>query len=279
MMYRLVLQKSVTVTGVYQCCHITRVSSDRVWISDYINLILTNTAGDKLHHLTGIGSYYGVHTVNSDGDLIYIDSDYNINKLSTDNKVKTTIIKYTAPWRPQCVYSSPSTGDLLVGMCYYTNGKWTGKLVRYNSTGEIIQTIQYNNNTGQGLYRYPTYITENRIGDVIVSDWSRGVVVTDRGGSHHFSYRGHPSGSGLIPRGICTDALSHILLCDDNTRSVQMLDREGNFLSLIKILLHRIDGPWGLSYDDNKHLLWVGSYHNNTVNIYRVVDGDSQTGK
>ncbi|XP_061193745.1 uncharacterized protein LOC133201975 [Saccostrea echinata] len=277
MMYRFVLQKSVTVTGVSRVCHITRVSSDRVWISDIDNLILSNTAGDKLHHLTDIRSIWGGHTVNNDGDLIYIDSEYNINKLSIENTVKTPLIKYnTAPWEPLSVYSSPSTGDLLVAM--YNTDTDTGKLVRYNSTGEHIQTIQYNNNTGQGLYREPIYITENRNGDVIVSDLDR-VVVTDRGGSHRFSYTGHPSGSGLLPHGICTDALSHILVCDYNTQSVQMLDRDGHFLSQIQTSPHGIDTPRGLSYDDNTHLLWVGSRYNNTVNIYRVVDRDSLTGK
>ncbi|XP_061193737.1 uncharacterized protein LOC133201966, partial [Saccostrea echinata] len=277
MMYRLVLQKSVTVTSVRKCSHISRVSSDRVWISDLFNLILTNTAGDKLHHLTDIRSIWGGHTVNNDGDLIYIDSHDNINKLSTENKVKTTLIKYTAPWRPLSVYSSPSTGDLLVGMCRFDTK--TGKLVQYNSTGEHIQTIQYNNNTGQRLYRYPSYITENRNGDVIVSDFGRdAVVVTDRGGSLRFSYTGPPSGSRLRPRGICTDGLSHILVCDWFTHSVQMIDREGNFLSQIQTSPHGINRPQGLSYDDTTHLLWVGSAINNTVNIYRVVDRDSLTG-
>ncbi|XP_061193937.1 uncharacterized protein LOC133202179 [Saccostrea echinata] len=280
MMYRFVLQKSVTVTGVSGCIHISRVSSDRVWIIDRDNLILSNTAGDKLHHLTGIDSDYGGHTVNNDGDLIYIDSEYNVNKLSTDKTLKTTLIKYnTAPWYPLCVYSSPSTGDLLVGMYNTDTWPYTGKVVRYNSTGEHIQTIQYNNNTGQGLYRDPIYITENHNGDVIVSDFLRNaVVVTDRGGNHHFSYTGPPSGSELWPRGICTDALSHILVCDLYTKSVQMLDSDGNFLSQIQTSPHGIDRPWSLSYDDTTQLLWVGSDYNNTVNIYRVLHGDSLTG-
>ncbi|XP_061195226.1 uncharacterized protein LOC133203464 [Saccostrea echinata] len=273
-MYRLVLQKSVTVTGVRCGYHITRVSSDRVWISDYNNLILTNTAGDKLHHLTGIDRGYGVHTVTRDGDLIYIDSHSNINKLSTDHRVKSTLIKYTAPWVPQCVYSSPSTGDLLVGMYRYDTD--TAKVNRYNNTGEHIQTIQYDNNTGQGLYSYPYYITENRNGDVIVSDWRR-VVVTDGVGRHRFSYTGPPSGSGLAPRGICTDALSHILVFDLNTHSVQILDCDGRFLSQIETRQHGIDRPWGLSYDNNSNCVWVGSVNNNTVNIYRLIHEDSLT--
>ncbi|XP_061171151.1 uncharacterized protein LOC133180701 [Saccostrea echinata] len=277
MMYRLVLQKSLTVTGVRCGSHISRVSSDRVWICDIDNLILTNTAGDKLHHLTDIYSNTGVHTVTRDGDLIYIDSHGNINKLSTDHRVKTTLIQYnTAPWRPQCVYSSPSTGDLLVGI-RNTDTK-TGKVNRYNNTGQHIQTIQHDNNTGQGLYSRPIYITENHNGDVIVSDrYRNAVVVTDRVGRCRFSYTGPPSGSRLYPQGICTDALSHILVCDYNTYTVHMIDKDGQFLSQIETRQHGIDTPWGLSYDDRTHLLWIGSYIDNTVNIYRLNYGDSLT--
>ncbi|XP_062569597.1 uncharacterized protein LOC134231629 [Saccostrea cucullata] len=279
-MYRLVYQKSVRVRGVSRCLHISRVTSDRVWISDGRNLILTNTKGEELDHMTDRGSDDGGHTVDSNGDLIYIDSELNINRLSTENKEKTTIIKYnsTAPWRPRSVYSSPSTGDLLVGM-YNTDTGRQGKIVRYNSTGENIQTIPNNNKTGQGLYRGPAYITENRNGDVIVSDSiRRALVVTDRDGNYRFSYRRPPSGSGLWPRGICTDALSHILVCDDYTHSVWMLDSEGHYLTEILISQHGIGGPHGLSYDEDTHLLWVGTDWENTVHLYRVVDTDSLTG-
>ncbi|XP_062609602.1 uncharacterized protein LOC134271418, partial [Saccostrea cucullata] len=280
MMYRAVIQKSLTVSGVSRGDHISRVSSDRVWISDGRNLILTNTQGEELDCVTDIESYYGGHTVNSYGDLIYIDREYyNIVKLSAENKEKTTIIKYnTSPWEPRCVYSSPSTGDLLVGM-RNTDIRTQGKVVRYNSTGENIQTIQHHNNTGHRLYEGPVYITENRNGDVIVSDWGRdAVVVTDRDGNHRFSYTGPPSGSRLRPRGICTDALSHILVCDFITDTVEMLDSEGHYLTEIHTQQHGIDRPRGLSYDENTHLLWVGSWNNNKVNIYRVVDTDSLAG-
>ncbi|XP_061186399.1 uncharacterized protein LOC133194459 [Saccostrea echinata] len=226
-MYRAVLRKSVKVRGVSEGRHISRVSPDWVWISDWNNLILTNTAGDELHCLSDIGSYHGVHTVNNEGDLFYIDSGHNINQLSTDNTVRNIFIKYTAPWRPLCVYSSPSTGDLLVGM--RNTDTRTGKVNRYNNKGLQIQTIN-NNIIGQGLYSLPIYITENHNGDVIVSNWDC-VVVTDREGRFRFSYTGPPLGPGLWPRGLSTDALSHILVCDHRTDSVQIIDKDGQFLS------------------------------------------------
>ncbi|XP_052692830.1 uncharacterized protein LOC128171121 [Crassostrea angulata] len=97
------------------------------------------------------------------------------------------------------------------------------------------------------------------------------VVVTECGGRHRFSYTGHPSGSGLDPCGICTDALSHILVCDDKTKTVQMIDKDGQFLSHLLIRPSGIFRPWSLSYDINTHRLWVGSRDNNTGVIYSYI--------
>nr|XP_034320715.1 uncharacterized protein LOC117687750 [Crassostrea gigas]XP_034320716.1 uncharacterized protein LOC117687750 [Crassostrea gigas]XP_034320717.1 uncharacterized protein LOC117687750 [Crassostrea gigas] len=263
--------QSLTLTGGGRCNHISCVTSDRIWVSDWNNLMLTDTTGVPLHRVKdSCRGLSGLHTVNSESELIYIDRKHNINKLSKDMKTTTTFIKRTgSTWEPWCVYWSPSTGDLLVGMYNYDTE--TGKVTRYNQSGQLTQTIQ-NNNTGQGLYREPNYITENNNGDVVVSDYisESGVVVTERGGRHRFSYTGHPSGSGLEPRGICTDALSHILVCDYITHTVQMLDKDGQFLSHLRTKSQEMRRPWSLSYDVNTHRLWVGSY-DKKVCVYRYI--------
>eukprot|EP00105_Crassostrea_gigas_P044861 XP_019929009.1 PREDICTED: uncharacterized protein LOC109620626 [Crassostrea gigas] len=224
-------------------------SLNRVWVSDGgDNLILTDTTGVPLHRVEdscrrdrfGIG---GFHTVNKRTD---------------------------STWEPLCVYWSPSTGDLLVWMRYNRLYTDTSKLIRYNQSGQLTQTIQHDN-TGRGLYREPIYITENNNGDVVVSDSYRAVVVTERGGRHRFSYTGHPSGSGLQPRGICTDALSHILVCDGGTKTVQMLDKDGQFLSHLLTKSQEMGEPCSLSYDVNTHRLWVRSWDDNKVCVYRYI--------
>lgn len=82
------------------------------------------------------------------------------------------------------------------------------------------------------------------------------LVVTNREGKYRFSYPANGSELRLKPNGICTDALSHILVCDGKTDTVQMLDRDGHFLS------HLLTGStckvYSLSYDFNTHRLWVG---------------------
>nr|XP_034310012.1 uncharacterized protein LOC105328882 [Crassostrea gigas] len=272
------LLHSLTLTGVVRCFHISCVTPDRVWVSDTFNLILTDTTGVPLHRVedSWIDLYdgNGLHTVNSESELIYIDSKDNINKLSKDMKTTTTFIGKTDPtWRPRCVYWSPSTGDLLVGMRYIHTE--TGKVTRYNQSGQLTQTIQHD--TGRGLYRKPCYITENNNGDVVVSDYIDigygAVVVTERGGRHRFSYTGHPSGSGLESNGMCTDALSHILVCDYKTKTVQMLDKDGQFLSHLLTESQEMGVPRSLRYDVKTHRLWVGSgsWYNNKVCVYRYI--------
>nr|XP_022288143.1 uncharacterized protein LOC111100487 [Crassostrea virginica]XP_022288144.1 uncharacterized protein LOC111100487 [Crassostrea virginica] len=274
-----VLQKSLSVTGVSECYHISCVTPDRVWVSDLYNLILTDTAtGKQLHSVEHSLQYSdsGKHTVNCEGELIYIDKERNIIKLCNDMKTTTTLIKHTdKTWRPCCVYCSPSSGDLLVGM--YRRDTDTGKVMRYDNTGKYKQTIPHDDNTPHTLYKEPFYITENNNGDVLVSDPSRyAVVVTSGEGVHRFSYTGPPSGSRLLPAGICTDVMSHILVSDYFTSTVQMLDRDGQFLS--HVLTRQTPGmdyePYGLSYDVTTHAVWVGSGSddNNTMSVCQYIN-------
>lgn len=204
---------------------------------------MTNTKGETLYHLDNLycGELYsdslysdsfhliGSHTVNNESELFYIDKDYSINKLSKDMRTTSTFLEHRkSTWRPRCLCWSPSSGDLLVGMIYGVHKK-TGSVTRYNQTGQLIQIIQHDE-IGQDLYSKPNYVKENKNGDVVVSDSFTAVVVTEREGRYRFSYTGYPSGSGLMACGICTDELSHILVCDNRTETVHMIDKDGQFL-------------------------------------------------
>lgn len=180
------------------------------------------------------------------------------------NTTSFVFIKNTDPeWRPQCVHCSLITGDLLVGM-YHVHTS-TGDVTRCNNSGQLILTAQHDN-TGLEIYRYPNYVIENNNGDVVVSDLNA-VVVTDHGGKYLFTYTGHPPGSGLKPRDICTDTNSHILVCDRRTSSIEIIDKEGQFLK--HLLEDRVNIPHSLCYDVNNHNLWVGYENTNEMCVYR----------
>lgn len=267
------LQQSFTVKDVKSCYHISYFESDLLWVSESCNLVLTNTTGKTEHQLTDIpvDTFSGLHTVNSEGELFFIDKDYNIKKLSNDMNTITIFAKQTddPEWTPRSVYWSSSGGDLLVGL-----GKAnpeTGKVSRYNRTGQQTQPRQHNNSDPE-IYKDPKIITENTNGNIVVSDFDA-VVVTERGGGHRFSYTGHPPGSPLKPRGICTDGMSHILVCENRSRTVHMLDENGQFLSYLLPKSQEMGAPSSLSYDTNTHRLWLaaGSHKKYKVFVYKYM--------
>lgn len=205
--------------------------------------------------------------------MIFVDGKYNIKKkLSKNLKTVSTFIELTdEKLLPQCIYCSPFTGDLLVGVLISTNSIVLYSLInRYNQSGQLTQTIQYDNK-GIKLFRRPRCITENNNGDIVVSDWTA-VVVTKRGGRHRFTHNESQSIYNIfLPNGICTDALSHILVCEEFSNTVQVIDRDGQFLSYLLIRPSGIFYPRSLSYDVNTHRLWVGSEYYNKVCCFRYM--------
>ena len=277
-----ILQKTFSVTDATRCNHHSFVTPDRVWVSDKDSLLLTDIAtGKQLHSVENPrNSGVGIHTVNSEGELIFIDKYEQINKLGND--MKSILILKGVPdsiWRPMCVYYSRSSESLLVGM--YHCDTLIGKVMRYDKTGKHTQTIPHNFDTEyHELYETPEYITENNNGDVVVSDKDQSVVVvTSREGKSRFSYRGCPPGIGTFwPQGICTDVMSNILVCCGMTNTIQMLNSDGQFLSYIFTGIK--PKPQSLSYDLYTHAVWIGSGDNNTMAMGRYINRRLQfTGK
>nr|XP_034338411.1 uncharacterized protein LOC117692931 [Crassostrea gigas] len=279
------LLEKIIMPDDLNCTHISLLTASRAWVSDSLgNLYLTSKTSKILHRIVNLlyGSS-GSHTVNGKCELIYIDTDYNINKLTTDLRACSVFIRKIKDsiWKPRCVFCSLSTGDLLVGM--YSNDLDIGKVTRYNQSGQLTQTIQ-DDGTGLELYYKPSFIAENNNGNVVVSDseWSDyysasgAVVVTDRCGKYRFSYTGHPPGSGIRPRGICTDALSNIVVCADRTQELHILNSDGQFLSL-----HLPPSSYfqqrSVSYDADTYCLWV--CFDGELHVYKYISlRDSQTG-
>ncbi|XP_052677581.1 E3 ubiquitin-protein ligase TRIM71-like [Crassostrea angulata] len=251
--------REYTVPGVDGVFHISLGKSARIWVSDiHGNLVQTDLQGNQLQKIQTSGIDEGYHTVTQGGNLIYTDRDNKvINRITPDNTI-TEFIK-TGDWKPLSIHSSHINGDLLVGMF--------GKVTRYNKTGTEIQNIQ-RDNKGQRLYGLPLYITENINGDVCVSDYNNAVVVVDKSGQYRFFYTGQ--GSGFIPYGICTDVLGHILVCDSISKTVHLLDQDGQFLSLLLTEQQGVFGARSVCVDDENNL-WVGQCKTNTVTVYKYL--------
>lgn len=154
--------------------------------------------------------------------------------------------------------------------------KNSGTVIKYNCRLKRKQIIP--------LAETPKYITENNNGDIVVSTFST-VVVTSRVGVPRFSYTGpqtsqsrsNSSPNNFRLQGICTDALSNILVCDACSLActVHMLDRDGQFLSHL-ILEEHFTGTnnklRGLSYDKIPNRLLVGTDFESILSVYRYID-------
>lgn len=254
------LSKYLTVTGVNQIRHICCMKSGLFWINDdYKDIMLKNVHDDTLHKISDRPEKEessGSFTINNEHELIYISKNLSVEKLSTELTKTTVFIQnWIHGWKPRCVYWSPTSDSLLVGMRSIRLN--CGMVTRYKPTGELKQVIRYDNNRLE-LYRNPCFIIENNNGDIVVSDSGTAVVVTDHKGKDRFSYTGPSSMSRLEPRGICTDPLSNILVCDNVSESVHVIDKDGQFQFLLRLKKDKWD-IFGLSYNVHSKQLWIGS--------------------
>ena len=336
-----VFQKSIKL-GHFFGSDFSFVSTKLIWVHDGHNLILKDTmTGENIHLVDDSCESEGTNTLNREGELIYVNKNYNINILKKNRQTKTAFIERTcSTWEPMSLYCSPFNGDLLVGMgipdTYPNAGK--GKVLRYNSCAQLTQTIQHDN-TGQPLYGIPYIVTENNNGDVVVvetkttwelvklgntsnrnvqrKNWNWdvrkntnlsggynnrttdydlklqaicaefynpvfipikkiqecSVVVTDSEGRYRFKNTGGYTADKYHVRGLCTDALSHIIVNSKNV--IDMLDKDGTFLTGLLLGPSVLHSPKWLNYDFNTNLLVVSSGHlygTQEFSVYRYIN-------
>ena len=263
---RLSLSPSVTkvgeysVQGVFNLNYVLVDKLGRLWVSDnFGHIVQTYLQGNLIKSTRTIGK--SKYTVTQDEDLIITDTYKNVIYKITPDEKSSEFLK-TEDWTPFSLHSSRINGDILVAM----RKRPRAKITRYNKKGEEIQHIQ-RDNQGQELYGYPHYITENKNGDICTSDYNKeAVVVVNNLGQYRFSHIGY--GSEFRPCGICTDVLSHILVCDSISNSIHLLDQDGGFLSVINS--PEVSWPRDVCVDDENNL-YVGQFLTNTVAVFKYL--------
>nr|XP_022327880.1 uncharacterized protein LOC111127132 [Crassostrea virginica] len=142
-----------------------------------------------------------------------------VKRVSDDDTVLTVF--ETKAWNPFGITSTAS-GDLLV--CLRKDDQ--SKVVRYSSTGTVLQEIQYDSKC-QPLYQWAWNIAENIHGDVILTDFKRNAAI-----AVNQNFRGD---------------------------KIHMLDQNGKFLRYIIPHGERIDHPRAICMLDDDELI-VGEY-------------------
>lgn len=254
--------REYTLSGIDNAWHISIGQSQKLWVSEINgNFVQTDAKGNHIQKTKTSGGF-GYHTVTKNGDLIYADESNNvITKITPGYKI-IEFIK-TGNWRPFSIHSSIINEDILVGM----KKDEEVKVTRYSNAGKEKQNIQ-RNNKGNKVFGFPYYITKNLNGDICTSDLDKhAVVVVTASGKQRFCYA-NPE-SEFVPRGLCTDVLGHILVCDYSSETIHMLDQDGLFLRLLLTKKQGVDHPCSVCVDAENNL-YVGQL-NKTVLVYKYL--------
>nr|XP_011452025.2 uncharacterized protein LOC105345538 [Crassostrea gigas] len=197
---------------------------NKVWMGgESTELKLFDLQG-HLHHTVSI-TVLGFYLCMYNKQVVYSDHPNKAVRMISDTDTVVTMFT-TGDWKLYGVTSTAS-GDLLV--CLRKDDQ--SKVVRYSSTGTVLQEIQYDSQC-QPLYKDAKYITENVNGDIIVTDWEKkAVIAVDRLGIFRYSYS--KKDSKFKPSSVATDCVGHVIVTDIGGHKIHMLDRDGRFLRYI----------------------------------------------
>lgn len=243
--------------------HISCLMPNRCWVSDMKKVQEIDENGRTLRELDIYFTLFGSHTLMQSGDLLFL-KDNDVFMLTSNGEVRNLFIHASLHF---CIHCSRMNDDILIGDI--------NVVTRYNILGIKLDEINLDDE-GQSLYVETIFITENKNGDIIVSDnGKKAIVVTNKSGRHLFNYKGHNSQTTFHPGGICTDILGHILVCNvSSDPSVHLLNQKGQFLTyLLTNHQHGSDCPQALCVDSH-HNLYVGYSNNNRINVYSYLTNE-----
>ncbi|XP_061179974.1 uncharacterized protein LOC133188521 [Saccostrea echinata] len=203
------------------------LGDDKVWAGGNSKELKLFDLQGGLHDTVTI-TCFGMYLTLHDGHVVYTDINDKTVKKVINGKVDTLFC--TGEWEPYGV-TCTAAQDFLV--CLRTTDQTESKVVRYSSSGEVLQEIQYDSQY-QPLFGKTNYVAENGNGDVCVADWSKkAVTVVDKFGIFRFSYTGNKASKEKFDSSLTTDSMYHIIITDINGVKIHMLDKDGRFLRYI----------------------------------------------
>ncbi|KAK3083124.1 hypothetical protein FSP39_014640 [Pinctada imbricata] len=228
------------------------------------NLKLTDTKGRVLEtYRTGLKKHPNDMLMESDTQLLFADGENNAVKLITKGKMPTTLIK-TGDWTPEglCKFGE----DLLVSL--NNSASRTSKVTKFNRICKPLQDIQFDNQ-GKPLYKKATFMAVNsKNRDICTIDMAAArVVVVDHYGKWRFDYVGaNDSSYPFRPRDICSDSIGLILIADEGSYAIHVINDRGQFLRHLLTKQSGLRHPFTLSIDQ-KERLWIGEHTTKKVKV------------
>jgi hypothetical protein len=197
------------------------------------------------------------------GDLLVCDG-LGVMKRDTTGTLQS-YFDVPGGWSTEAIAtSSYPAGSLLVFLRREDHRQ--SKVVRIIDT--TTQGEYQYDSKGKEIYNsscYDFFLTENRNGDVCVSD-TTALVVIDKTGNFRFRYHGNVFATfdkPFKPRGLATDSNGNILLTDLDNRCVHLINENGALIRYITCG-RTLDKVCDLSIDDYGKI-WIAERHSAKV--------------
>lgn len=254
---------------------VSAVNTDQAWVADN---------GDNILHLvSSTGQVFKMQKTDFDifdftttsSGTIYVTADdgKDVKLLNKDSNEFIKIID-TGPESTLRLYTYgvcvSKDEEILVAL--FRKGE--SKVVRFSTSGEILQSIQYHPDGKTQLFYHPMYLVENIVNsDICVIDCFSHVTVVDKLGNLRFKYAGpnmEVKENKFLFSYIVTDRFGNILVSEFDTSSIHLIDKDGNFIQYLLTSKNGLEKPRGMSIDNSDNL-WIccGDQDNKHVMIIK----------
>ncbi|XP_061186470.1 uncharacterized protein LOC133194538 [Saccostrea echinata] len=262
----------MTKLGLNCCYHISGHISGYLWLSDDMgNIVKSDMNGNPLLKMATPNSVDGYHTVSRDGDLFYVEKDKSTIVKVTPGRAVETFIN-TEDWEPVSIYCSKINDDVIVGL----RKNKEAKVTKYEKFGMRLK--DFHRDKEGNLFQWPHFLTENKNGDICVSDFGReALIVVKMTGNIRCVYKGKKNQSTFLPYGVCTDSSGRIFVTngdsfDIGNSSIHVLDQKGHFLFFF-VCSPELTCPAGIWVDEDGKI-YCGSHSSlsKSICVYRYIE-------
>ena len=253
-------------------CDVTCVESQRILTSGQdkrLHLLdLSIQDGDRILQTYKV-SCESPHIAMSESRAVFYSDkrDKTIKQIESLDSNRINTVLHFDNLEPRGLAFSPAN-HLLICLV----GARRSIIARYDARLKLVREIEFKDIDGTctKLFKEPTFVCSNEFSDVCVADHAlREVIVVNFSGVFQFSYRGQDEKS-FRPHCLVTDNLSNIVVSDSVNQEVHVLDKYGQFVTLLTTG-QKIGHPGPMSIDDEGKL-WIGESVSGKIKVLKYLD-------
>ena len=131
-------------------------------------------------------------------------------------------------------------------------------VVHEHTKGKVVKIIEGKDEDNSDLFNDPYYVTTNKKGYIIITDWvAPNVKILTPDGQYVNKYGsyGIRKDQCLQPYGVCTDSDDYIYVADNQNHRIHMLNPDGKFIRFVVSRQHGLWHPMALAINSEGHLV------------------------